>query len=288
MRHLTISRAEAHSQETFQCGSCGRDFEAKIITWVDVSRTPQAKSMLLTWQFNTIQCTHCGCRSLAGTPFFYEDFEEGLLVAVFPRIPEKRGEMEKGIRQKFGYYPLLEFFYDMTQIWMLLYLQEQHRKRKNRPEAWKAGMGEERLNRTLRFLKEDPLMITIREKLTESFFSDEVNDELADILGQAVYTLEEMLPWPKDRRCLCGAELVAECRQCGSRTDLDVHTRLLSPRYSIYCSTCKDALSDATCPACGRVYTWKLGIVPTHAAQKKHGCDNSSARIHDAGYLPRS
>ncbi len=42
----------------------------------------------------------------------------------------------------------------------------------------------------LRFLKEDPMMIDIREKLTESFFGNATNDELVDLLGQAIYTLE--------------------------------------------------------------------------------------------------
>lgn len=264
MVNLLNNRADACGVEIFQCGNCGKDFEAKIITWVDVSRAPHAKRSLLTWEFNIIQCAHCGCRHFSGTPFFYEDFEEGLLIAVFPRIPEKRGEVERGMRVKYGYYPALEFFYDMTQIWMLIYFQEHYRTNKDPRVLSRLGSSEERLRKMLHFLKEDPLMIGIREKLTESFFEDEASDELSDILGQAVSTLEGMLPWPLDRQCRCGADLAAGLRCCGFPVNLDNHDHLLSRRYVIYCPTCKGALWGASCGACGRAYTWKLGLVDSH------------------------
>lgn len=261
MVNLLNNQAEAYSVETFQCGNCDRDFQAKVITWVDVSRAPQARKALLKWEFNIIQCTHCGCRHFSGTPFFYEDFEDGVLLAVFPRIPEKRGEVEIGIREKYGYYPILEFFYDMTQIWMLIYFQEHYKMNKNLRALSRIGKGDERLGKMLRFLKEDPLMIDIREKLTESFFGDATNDELVDILGQAVYVLEEMLPWPKDRRCKCGSDLSMEFKCCGKQIELNDHETHLSSQYVIYCGTCKEALSGASCEVCGRVYTWKLGTI---------------------------
>lgn len=266
MVNLLNNQAEAYSVETFQCGHCDRDFQAKVITWVDVSRAPQARMALLKWEFNLIECTHCGCRHFSGTPFFYEDFEEGLLIAVFPRIPDKRGDVEKGIKEKYGYYPVLEFFYDMTQIWMLIYFQEHYKINKNLRALSRIGTGEERLLKMLRFLKEDSLMIDIREKLTESFFGDATNDELVDILGQAIYTLEEMLPWPRDRRCKCGSDLSQGFKCCGNRINLDEHDRLLSRHYIIYCPSCNESLSGASCEVCGRVYTWKLGVVDSYVS----------------------
>lgn len=276
MNNLLTIQAEAYSLETFRCGNCNQDFEAAIITWVDVSKTPQAKQALLKWAFNLLPCTHCGCRNFSGSPFFYEDFEEGLLVAVFPSIPDKRGETEQSIRAKYGYYPVLEFFYDMTQIWMLIYFQEHYRANRNLRALSRIGRGEERLRKILRFLKEDPLMITIREKLTESLFNDSANDELVEVLGQAVYTLEEMLPWPMDRRCLCGADLADDFRCCNRRVNLAEHELMLSRHYAIYCPVCKESLSGASCEQCGRVYTWKLGKVATY----KHD-DGSSPRTAD-------
>ncbi|MGE5173939.1 MAG: CpXC domain-containing protein [Betaproteobacteria bacterium] len=278
MVDLLHNQAEAYSRESFQCGNCRQHFEASVVTWVDVSKTPQARQALLKWRFNIIQCTHCGCRHFSGTPFFYEDFEEGLLVAVFPAIPEKRGEVEKSIRQKYGYYPVQEFFYDMTQIWMLLYFQDHYKVNKNLRQLSRIGEGEKRLRTVLQFLKENPLMIDIREKLTETFFGDAGNDHLVEILGRAVYLLEEMLPWPTDHRCLCGADLAEELKCCGRQVNLSEHQHLLSRHYVVYCQACKEALSGASCEKCGRVYTWRLGTVDSHHSGSKTRNSRSDVR----------
>jgi hypothetical protein len=265
MVNMLHSQAEAYSTEQFECGNCGKDFSASIITWVDVSKTPMARQAISKWQFNVIQCTHCGCRHFSGTPFFYEDFEEGLLIAVFPRVPEKRGEIERTIRTKYGYYPVLEFFYDMTQIWMLLYLQDHYKQNGNLRSLSQLGQGEERLRKMLRFLKENPLMIDIRETLTESFLDDSVNERLLELLARAIYTLEEMLPWPMDHVCVCGSDLTDHLVCCNSKINLAEHEHLLSKHYIIYCPTCKEALSGASCDDCGQVYTWKLGTVASYS-----------------------
>lgn len=269
MINMLSNQAGAYSRESFECGNCGQQFEAKVITWIDISKTPQAKQALLKWQFNIIQCAHCGCRHFSGTPFFFEDFEEGLLVAVFPAIPDKRGEVEKSIREKYGYYPLLEFFYDMAQIWMLLYFQEHYKTNKNLRKLSRIGEGEKRIRTILRFLKQNPLMIDIRDKLTETFFENTEEDEFLEILGRAVYLLEEMLPWPRDGRCICGSNFAKAFACCGKNLDLAEHERLLSQHYVVYCPSCKEAISGASCEDCGRVYTWKLGMVESH----QHGAD---------------
>jgi hypothetical protein len=286
MVNLLTDGAEAYSLQTFKCVNCDRDFDANVITWVDVSRAPQAKHALLKREFNMIGCVHCGRRFFSETPFFYEDFEEGLLIAVFPLIPDGRGDLERGIRKQYGYYPVFEFFYDMSQLWMLLYFQEYYETSKNLRVLSKLGKGEMRLRKILHFLKEDPLMIEIREKLAESFLEDKSNDELADILGQAVYMLEEMLPWPLDRRCCCGADLSAGLECCGKRICLDGHDHLLSRRYIIYCPICKEAISGASCGACGRVYTWKLGIVDSYGSDKKTAQDTEQTILRRAQHIP--
>lgn len=262
----------SQSRGSFECGNCGRQFDATVVTWVDVARTPQARQALLDWQFNLIQCTYCGCRHFSGTPFFYEDLSEGLLVAVFPAIPDKRGELEKSVRRQYSYYPVIEFFYDMTQIWMLLYFQKQYRMNRNLQRLSRIGEGEKRLRVMLRFVKENRLMIAIREKLTEAFFDEEDDDELAEILRKAIYLLEEMLPWPEDKRCICGAHLAGELSCCGKTIDLEEHHQLLSQDYVVYCSLCKEALSGASCKECGRVYTWKLGTVASYGREGGADC----------------
>jgi len=280
------NQAEAESREAFECGNCSRHFEAQLVTWVDISKTPQAKQSILKWHFNIIQCPHCGIRSFSSTPFFYEDFEEGLLIAVYPIIPENRGELEKSIRDKYGYYPLLEFFYDMTQLWMLLYFQEHYKTNRNLRKLSRIGEGERRMRTMLRFLKENPLMINLRDKLTETFFGNSEEDDLLEILGQAVYVLEEMLPWPRDGNCICGSNLTKEFGCCGKHVDLSGHNHLLSQHYVIYCPTCREALSGASCDHCGRVYTWVLGtvesyqnIVESNAEPDLHGGPAQAARL---------
>ncbi|MFA5072634.1 MAG: CpXC domain-containing protein [Nitrospirota bacterium] len=264
MLKLLAKLAEAYSTENFRCHNCSQDFSARVITWVDVTKAPQAKQALFKWEFNIIQCVHCGYQHFSNTPFFYEDFEEGLLIAVFPVIPEKRAEMEQAIREKYDYYPLLEFFYDMTQIWMLVYFQEQYKTNKNLRALSRFRRKEERLRKILHFLKENTLMIEIRKKLSESVLGYTTNDELDEILDQALYTLEEMLPWPLDARCLCGADLKSEFICCEEPISLKEHGSRLSRHYVIYCNTCKQSFSGASCEKCGKAYTWKLGTIPTY------------------------
>jgi hypothetical protein len=146
---------------------------------------------------------------------------------------------------------------------MLIYFLEHYKTNRNLRALSRIGEGEERMRRMLRFLKEDRMMIDIREKLTETFFNDASHDELVEILGRAVYALEEMLPWPMDRRCRCGADLAKGFSCCGRQVDLNDHEMLLSQHYIIYCPTCRESLTGASCEQCGQVYTWKLGIVPS-------------------------
>jgi len=268
MVNLLLNNMEPFRTETFECGNCGHDFNATIITWVDVSKTPQVRQALSKWQFNVIQCAHCGSRHFSETPFFYEDFKDGLLLAVFPHVPEKRGEVETAIRRKYGYYPVLEFFYDMTQIWMLLFFEEHYKQNANLRSLSKLGVGENRLRKILRFLKENPLMIDIRETLTEAF-DYTANERLMEHLGQAIYKLEEMLPWPMDHHCLCGGNLAHELTCCNSRINIEEHQNLLSKHYIIYCQSCKEAMSGASCEQCGKVYTWRLGTVLTYRSKNK-------------------
>ena len=269
MLYGNMHSAEGYAEEMFSCRTCGREFEARVATWVDVSSTPQVKRQLIRREFNVIRCPTCGIRSFADTPFFYEDFEEGLLVAVFPRIPDDRGEVEMHIREHYGYYPVLEYFYDMAQLWMLLYLQERYQTNRNLRSLSRLGSGEERIRKFLHFLKEAPMMIEIRERLTESFLGDAAEDSLADLLASAIYSIEGMLPWPRDQRCVCGGDLTKEFKCCGRNVELQDQERLLSRQYIVYCPYCGESLAGASCEACQRVYTWKLGTVSSHAKVKR-------------------
>ncbi len=43
-----------------RCGQCSRDFKAKVITWVDILRMPQARKGLIQQEFNMVPCRYCG------------------------------------------------------------------------------------------------------------------------------------------------------------------------------------------------------------------------------------
>jgi hypothetical protein len=73
-----------------------------------------------------------------------------------------------------------------------------------------------------------------------------------------------MLPWPRDLKCKCGRDLAGDFKCCASRIQLGEHANKLSRHYVIYCPTCKEALSGASCEECGRVYTWKLGMIDSY------------------------
>jgi len=163
-----------------------------MASWIDTSRTPRVKTLLLNWEFNIVICPHCGNRLYSDAPFFYEDFAEGLLVAVFPSIPKNHLSIEADIRQEYGYYPTLEFFYDMTQLWFLIYLQEYYKTNVYPRAESNFGGADERLRMFLQFLKKDPMMLTIRETLVKSLLGVKTNDDLQNVLWYALVKLEGM------------------------------------------------------------------------------------------------
>ncbi len=205
---MLTPQAGAHRDELLYCDSCKHSFKARIATWVDVSRTPVVKTLLQNWEFNMITCPHCGNRQFADLPFFYEDFAEGLLIAVFPTIPENRLSVEAHIRQRYGYYPTLEFFYDMTQLWFLIYLQDHYKTIEKPYAASKLGGGEGRLRTFLSFLKKDPLMLTIRETLAKTYLGNKTNEDLQNVLWCALVKLEGMFSGPSEASACAGPRAI--------------------------------------------------------------------------------
>ena len=183
-------QADAYNTETFRCGRCMHDFQAAVSTWIDVSRFPHARTLMQQGEFNKITCPRCGHRQFSGTFFFYEDFAEGLLAAVFPNIPPNHASLAEEIRNTYGYYPVLEIFYDMTQLWFLIYLQEHYRNISNPSAFRKSGNGEDRLSRFLQFVKYDPLMLTIREALSATLSGVRTHDDLQGVLWRALAKFE--------------------------------------------------------------------------------------------------
>jgi hypothetical protein len=207
--NMMTPQTGVHRRELLFCGSCKHSFQAQIATWVDVSRTPIVKMLLQNWEFNRVTCPHCGNRQFSNSLFFYEDFAEGLLVAVFPSIPENRLSIEAQIRQMYGYYPTLEFFYDLTQLWFLIYLQDHYKTTIEQPHTMSSiGGRKKRLLMFLQFLKKDPLMLTIRETLTEMYLGNKTNDDLQNVLWCALVKLEGMSAGSPDGSACAGPRAI--------------------------------------------------------------------------------
>jgi hypothetical protein len=183
-------QAEAYNTETFECERCKREFKATVATWVDVSRYPVVKKLVQQRDFNRVSCPFCGHSQFSGSFFFYEDFAEGLLIAVFPSTPVNHASLEDEIRRAYGYYPVLEIFYDMTQLWFLIHLQEHYRNGRNAVGYPQLVGNEARLQKFLQFVKYDSLMHTMRETLSDISVGKKTIDDLQDILWQAIAKLE--------------------------------------------------------------------------------------------------
>ncbi len=197
-------QAEAYKTETFECEHCKREFKATVATWVDVSRYPVVKKLLQQQNFNRISCPFCGHSQFSGSFFFYEDFAEGLLVAVFPSIPVNHASLEDEIRRAYGYYPVLEIFYDMTQLWFLIHLQEHYRSDRSRVGYLQPVGNEARLHKLLHFVKNDSLMLTMRNTISDISVGKKTIDDLQDILWQAIAKLEGMSVNPADESVPAG------------------------------------------------------------------------------------
>lgn len=260
MSTFLVEQTEGYGYETFRCSRCRRNFEAPVITWVDVSKTPKARNAILRLDFNIIRCSNCGSSGYADVPFFYEDFVEGLLIAVLPRT-ENSGAAEAQIRKRYGHYPHLACL-NVTQLWLLVYLQSFYRENRGPRLCTGAGGAEKRAHRLLRFLAHDPVMVVIEEKLNDIFTGDDAEGaNLAAVLGQAIYRIEGLHPWPLDRRCICKADISHGLACCGQPMDLDKRKMLSPGLRGLECPRCGKAIAQTVCGRCGRSYTWELGFV---------------------------
>lgn len=193
------TQTEELKVETFHCSCCGKDFQSPVVTWVDVSKAPQARLKLLTREFNVVRCPRCGCQAVADTPFFYEDFEEGILIAVFPSIPDRTEEVEREIRTQYSYYPFIEIFYDMTQIWVLVYLYFYHLENTHRNAVTTIQEKEAITKKSISLIKTDATMLYIREKIRESSYEPAAYDELLNAVERLIWAIEERSPFRSQR-----------------------------------------------------------------------------------------
>jgi hypothetical protein len=187
---MTTAQYDAYKTEKFHCKYCGENYQARVATWVDVSKTPQARRQLLYWEFNVVTCPVCGCQTFADSPFFYEDFEEGILIYVLPTVPDNPKETEEKIRAQYGHYPFLDFFYDITQLWVLVYLYFYHLENAYRYAVATIKEKEEMTKKSIRTIKTDGIMLHIREKIIESFYEPAAYHDLLNAVERLICSIE--------------------------------------------------------------------------------------------------
>ena len=176
--------------DKFHCTYCGKEFQARITTWIDVSKTPEARLQILQWEFNIVRCPVCGYQAVADSPFFYEDFDVGLLIAVYPSPPINPAAEEVSIRSQYGYYPHIEFFYDLTQLWVLVYWYFYHREYGHPYGMVTSKEKEDIMHKSIRLIKTDVAMLHIGEKLRESFYEPAAYDELLNAVERLICSME--------------------------------------------------------------------------------------------------
>src|SRR5208283_2907095 len=179
-----------YKKDIFYYKYCRKKFQAPVTTWVDISKTPEARLKLLRWEFNLVRCPVCGYQAVADSPFFYEDFVEGLLIVVIPSVPDQPAEVEGRIRSQYGYYPRIDFFYNMVQIWFLVYLYFYDRENEKICGSASVGIKEKEMQKIIRFIKTDAIMLHIRQKIEDLFREPAAFDSLVTAVERAIHSLD--------------------------------------------------------------------------------------------------
>ncbi|HVU70413.1 MAG TPA: CpXC domain-containing protein [Ktedonobacteraceae bacterium] len=76
-----MSRSTTHN---FNC-PCGKAFEHTIYDYVNITREPRLRYVVLAGLLNVATCPNCGRKAAIGRPFIYSDPEHQLLAYVHPR-----------------------------------------------------------------------------------------------------------------------------------------------------------------------------------------------------------
>lgn len=96
--------------------------------------------------------------------------------------------------------------------------------------------------------------------------SDVTSPETLRALTDAVGLPDEIHPWPRDRRCLCGKSLDPYIFCCKPEAPFDIgpYVPQLAPGFVLERPCCGDRYEGFRCDACGRVSAWAQGVVDTH------------------------
>ena len=66
---------------TLRCSNCGQPINARVYSYIDVQKEPQAKAALINQQLNRFQCPNCGNVTAVSAPVLYHDASKELLIS---------------------------------------------------------------------------------------------------------------------------------------------------------------------------------------------------------------
>lgn len=69
---------------TLRCSNCGQPINARVYSYIDVQKEPQAKAALINQQLNRFQCPNCGNVTSVSAPVLYHDASKELLISFVP------------------------------------------------------------------------------------------------------------------------------------------------------------------------------------------------------------
>lgn len=69
---------------TVRCSNCGQPINARVYSYIDVQKEPQAKAALINQQLNRFQCPNCGNVTSVAAPVLYHDASQELLISFVP------------------------------------------------------------------------------------------------------------------------------------------------------------------------------------------------------------
>jgi hypothetical protein len=96
--------------------------------------------------------------------------------------------------------------------------------------------------------------------------NEDITDEANIAAFEAAVGLPDAVaPWPADERCVCGKSLKPAIFCCDPARPIDLAAVVdqLEPGFRLNTDCCHQAFEGFRCDACGRVYSWSKGVVPT-------------------------
>lgn len=107
-----------------QCPSCGTQYEAPVISVIDVGVAPQLRQALLAGQLNVATCPNCKAGGVLEVPLVYHDPKEEFLAVYFPQqlnLPEQQkqkmiGELTQALMRSLPQEQRKGYFFNPRQF----------------------------------------------------------------------------------------------------------------------------------------------------------------------------